>query len=144
MAKNLAFFDSNILIAASISGHIHHAASNARLALLQRSGGACASHTLAEAYNTLTAHPKGYGVPPADAALILQQASQTYTLVSLTPKETLRAIEDAALQGLPGGIVYDALLIACARKIDASVIYTNNVKHFCRIAPNLASRIREP
>jgi predicted nucleic acid-binding protein len=144
MTKNLAFFDSNVFIAASIHGHVHHAASNARLALLQRSGGACASHTLAEAYNTLTAYPKGYGVPAADASRILQQASELYTLVSLTPKETLRAIEDAALQGLTGGIVYDAILIACARKIDARAIYTNNVKHFKRIAPDLASRIHEP
>jgi predicted nucleic acid-binding protein len=144
MAKNLAFFDSNVLISASISGHVHHAASHARLALLRRSGGACASHSLAEAYNTLTAYPKGYGIPAADASRILQQVSELYTLVSLTSKETLEAIENAALLGLTGGIVYDALLIACARKIDARVIYTNNVKHFRRIAPDLTSRIHEP
>lgn len=144
MAKTLAFFDSNVLIAASIPGHIHHNAANARLALLQRGGGACASHSLAEAYNTLTGHPKGYGVPPVDAARILQQASKVYTLVALTPKETLRALEDAAQRGLTGGIVYDALLLACARKVGAGVIFTSNYKHFRQIAPDLAARIREP
>ena len=144
MATTLAFFDSNVLVAASISGHPHHEASNARLALLQRGGGACATHTLAEAYNTLTAYPKGYGVSPAEAALILQEASSVYTLVALTAKESLRAILDAARRGLTGGIVYDALLIACARKIDAKVVYTNNVGRFRLIAPDLTGKIREP
>ena len=144
MAKNLVLFDSNVLIAASIPGHIHHDVSNARLALLQRGGGACASHSLAEAYNALTGHPKGYGVPAAYAVRILKQVSKIYTLVALTPKETLQAIEDAALRGLGGGIIYDALIVACARKVNARVIYTNNVKHFRQIAPDLADRIHEP
>ncbi len=143
MAKNLAFFDSNVLIAASISGHPNHKTSHARLALLQHGGGACASHTLAEAYNIFTGYPNGYGIPPAEAALILQQASSMYTLVALTAKETLRAIEGAAQFGVAGGI-YDALLVACARKVEAKVIYTSNVKHFRLIAPDLIPLIREP
>jgi predicted nucleic acid-binding protein len=45
---------------------------------------------------------------------------------------------------LSGGIIYDALLIACARKIDAERIYTWNVRHFQMVAPDLAERIVEP
>jgi predicted nucleic acid-binding protein len=144
MEKSLAFFDSNVLIAASIPGHIHHQHSSARLATLQHGGGACAAHSLAEVYNTLTNDRKGYSVPPADAARILQHASKTYTFVALTAKETLQAIENIALQGLRGSIIYDALLLACARKIDAKAIYTNNIRHFRLIAPDLASRILLP
>jgi predicted nucleic acid-binding protein len=53
-------------------------------------------------------------------------------------------LEAAASHGLVGAIIYDALLIACARKAEAKWIFTNNHKHFRRIAPDLASRIIEP
>jgi predicted nucleic acid-binding protein len=46
--------------------------------------------------------------------------------------------------GLPGGQVYDALLLACARKSGADAIYTWNLKHFRQLAPDLAKRIRTP
>jgi predicted nucleic acid-binding protein len=56
----------------------------------------------------------------------------------------MRALERAATDELQGGIVYDALLMACARKIEARWIFTNNYKHFRRVAPDLAARIVEP
>ena len=143
MAKALEFFDSNVLVAASLPEHVHHEASIARLSPLSRGGGACAAHSLAETYNTLT-RVKGYQVPTADAARIIQYASRTYTIVTLTADETLEAIEDAALRGFEGPIIYDALLLACARKVKAKSIYTSNIRHFRRIAPDLASRIFEP
>jgi predicted nucleic acid-binding protein len=46
--------------------------------------------------------------------------------------------------GLAGGIVFDALLLACARKVDAERIYTWNVRHFRMVAPDLAERIVTP
>jgi predicted nucleic acid-binding protein len=144
MAKTIGFFDSNILIAASVPSHPHHSESLARLALLQEGSGACSAHTLAEVYNILTKHPKGYGIPPADAVAIVTHATNTYRLVSLTPTETFRMIEDAGQRGLRGSLIYDALLIACARKISADIIYTSNVRHFRQIAPDLASRIVLP
>jgi predicted nucleic acid-binding protein len=49
-----------------------------------------------------------------------------------------------ANDGITGGAVYDALQLACARKIAAERIYTFNVRHFERIAPALASRIVAP
>jgi len=141
--ERLIFFDSNILIAATLSGHPHHEASSARLAPLQRGGGALAAHSLAEIYTTLT-RASTYRIPAADAMRILQHAAKIYRVVTLTAAETLHTIEDVAAQGLTGPIVYDALLLACARKIDARIIYTSNTKHFRRLAPDLAARIREP
>jgi len=41
-------------------------------------------------------------------------------------------------------MIYDALLLACARKCGADVIYTFNTDHFVRIAPDLAERIQAP
>ena len=133
-----------MLVAATLPFHIHHAAANHRLAQLQRDGGACSTHTLAEAYTNLTRVSKGYGMSPSDALHILEYVQKTFTLVTLTPREYLQTIDSVAKQNLIGAIVYDALLVACARKIKARHIYTNNLKHFRRVAPDLADRIREP
>lgn len=141
--ERLIFFDSNILVAATLSGHPHHEVSSARLAPLQQGGGALAAHSLAETYTTLT-RASTYRIPPEDAMRILQLAAKTYRVVTLNAAETIHAIENAAAHGFAGPIVYDALLLACARKVNARVIYTSNTKHFRRIAPDLASRIREP
>ncbi len=144
MAKEITFFDSSILIAASLPEHPHHPASNSLLASLPHGGGACASHTLAETYNTLTKYPGGYGIPPEVALSVIQHASKSYKLISLTPEETLRTVADVTRLGLIGSVIYDALLLACARKIGAKRIYTFNSKHFRRVAPDLADRILEP
>jgi predicted nucleic acid-binding protein len=144
MDQILGFFDSNVLIAASLPEHVHYAAANARIARLSKGGGACAAHTLAEVFNILTRRSAGYGMPPLDASIIVAHAARTYRLISLTGAETARTIEEAARDGHAGGMIFDALLIACARKANARFIYTSNVKHFRRIAPDLAARIVEP
>jgi predicted nucleic acid-binding protein len=140
----LIFFDTNVLIAASVSHHPDHESCSRRMALIQRSGGSCAAHTLAETYSTLTRGGKGYGVPTLAALQIIQDVRDNFTLVSLTANETLHVIRDLAERGLPGPLVYDGLLLACARKVQARTIYTNDVYDFKRIAPDLASRIVEP
>jgi predicted nucleic acid-binding protein len=43
-----------------------------------------------------------------------------------------------------GERIYDALLLACARKSGADVIYTFNSRHFIRVAPDLTDRIQAP
>lgn len=143
MSKAPDFFDTNLLVAATISTHLHHAASNSRLAQLAVNGGACGVHTLAEAFTTLTKRNR-YGIPPADATRVLQQVGRTFKIVTLNASEYLRTIESASLLGISGAIVYDALLVACARKAGAKFIYTYNVGHFKRVAPDLADRILEP
>ena len=144
MDQILGFFDSNVLIAASLAEHVHYAAASARMARLAKGGGACAAHTLAEVYNTLTRQSSGYGIPSVDASVIVRHVATTYRLITLTGAETVRTIEDAAKDGVAGAMIFDALLIACARKANARFIYTSNVRHFRRIAPDLAARIVEP
>jgi len=143
MTEEFDWFDTNVLVAASIPEHIHHEMSNSRLGRLARRAGACSAHSLAELYTTLT-RPTRYRLPPIDAARIIDHINKTFKVVSLTPAEYVRTIEAAAISGLAGPIVYDALLMATARKIDARTIYTHNIKHFRQVAPDLASRIKEP
>jgi predicted nucleic acid-binding protein len=66
------------------------------------------------------------------------------TLITLQAEEYLNALQDTAERGLSSGKIYDALLLACAGKSDAQVIYTWNLKHFRAIAPHLAERIQNP
>lgn len=43
-----------------------------------------------------------------------------------------------------GGGVYDALIVACARKVEATAIYTYDVSDFRHAAPDLAHIILTP
>jgi predicted nucleic acid-binding protein len=144
MAKDLEFFDSNVLIAASIPYHVHHAPSIARLSAVRKGAGVCGAHSLAEIYSNLTNRSKGYAVPSLDAARIVDQFTRLFTVVALTPKESRRAIQEAAQLGISGPMIYDCLLLACARKASATRIYTLNPRHFRAAAPDLANRIHEP
>jgi predicted nucleic acid-binding protein len=137
------FFDTSVLVASLIPHHVDHARSLACIQGLRRNGGACGSHTLAEAFNTLT-KKSAYGLSPASVSQLLAQVDRDFTLVSLTPQDTLLAIDSASQRNLSGGIIFDCLLIACARKVNATNIYTSNVRHFRQIAPDLASRIQAP
>lgn len=75
---------------------------------------------------------------------MVQQATETMRVVSLTSEEYFETVQAMADRGLTGGIVYDALLMRCAAKAEADAIYTLNERHFRMIAPDLAERIMEP
>jgi hypothetical protein len=64
--------------------------------------------------------------------------------LTLTGEEYFGAIEHAAERGFTSGRIYDALLLRCAGKVKADIIYTWNLKHFRMIDPRLADRIRTP
>ena len=64
--------------------------------------------------------------------------------MALDEAEYLGAIRELADRGVSGGRVYDALLLACARKSQAGTIYTWDLKHFRQLAPDIADRIRTP
>ncbi len=138
------FFDSNVLIAALVEKHEHHARCRVRLEKLKGGLASCSAHSLAESFNTLTSHRRGYGLDPGEAAGILNDVASSFKLVTLSQREVLRTIEDTALLGLAGAIIYDALIVACARKVDARRIYAMNVKYFRQVAPDLTAHIVEP
>ena len=53
-------------------------------------------------------------------------------------------IGSLAAKGIVGGVVYDALLLACAEKSECDRIYTYNVADFRRLAPRLEKIITAP
>jgi predicted nucleic acid-binding protein len=66
------------------------------------------------------------------------------TVIPLESREYLETIDAISQRGLSGSMVYDALLLACARRAKAKLIYTWNLRHFRAVAPDLAAKIVTP
>ena len=140
----IAFLDTSVLIAASDSGDSRHALSFALLTAATKETTACGAQTLAEVYAVLSRLPGGRRLRPVLVGQMVEQIRGRMTVVPLTVEEYGTTIRHTAQSSLADGIVFDALLLACARKVDAERIYTWNVKHFRMVAPDLAERIVTP
>jgi predicted nucleic acid-binding protein len=101
-------------------------------------------HSLAELFNVLSGRPLPLRLSPLDAAKVVAHLARRFKTISLTASEYVEAVEGLARLGHSGGMIYDALIMACARKAKASRIYTLNPRHFRLVAPDLSSRIIEP
>jgi len=138
------FFDTSVLIAACEAADPRHPSSRSLLAAATPVTAACGTHTLAEVHAVLSRLPGGKKVRPEIAGLLVEQIAARLTVVPLNAEEYLATLRETAHMGLSGGIVFDALLLACARKVGAERIYTWNVRHFRMVAPDLAERIVTP
>jgi predicted nucleic acid-binding protein len=138
------FFDTSVLIGAFWSGHPHHQSSLKLLSAANKRKSACAMHTLAEVYATMTALPVKDVIPPDQALLFVQEVRDRLTVVALSEEEYYNTIERAAALHCTSGRIYDALLLRCAAKVKAETIYTWNLKHFRAISPAQAARIQTP
>lgn len=65
-------------------------------------------------------------------------------MLALSEDEYCDAIQQSAGRGFVSGRIYDALLLRCAAKVKAEVIYTWNVKHFKAIDFQQAHKIQTP
>jgi predicted nucleic acid-binding protein len=138
------FFDTSVLVASFWRDHRDHDASLRRVAAANKKKSACALHTLAEVYSTMTALPIKELLPPDQAFVFVEEVRNRLTIVSLNEAEYAETIQQTAERGLVSGRVYDALLLRCAAKVHAEVIYTWNVKHFRAIDPKQADKVRTP
>jgi hypothetical protein len=111
----IEFFDTSVLIAAGQTTHVHHQQSFARLAAAKKAHSACAVHTLAEVYASMTAIP-------------------------LRPRILPGEIFDFHLSSPGPPPAYHP----ASRGISECSAYTWNLKHFRAIAPHLAERIQNP
>jgi predicted nucleic acid-binding protein len=138
------FFDTSVLIAAFWRGHPQHEPSLKLVSAANNRKSACAAHTLAEVYATMTTLPVKDVIPPDQALLFVGEVRDRFTVITLSADEYYTTIEQTALRGLTSGRIYDALLVRCAAKIKAQTIYTWNLKHFRALSPSEADRIRTP
>jgi predicted nucleic acid-binding protein len=125
--------------------HEQHVRSRAVVEGLAPRQGACALHSLAECYAVLTRMPGPAPTPaPQDVRAALALVRGALTVVPLTAADYEAVLADLASRRLVGGLVYDALILRCASRVGAQTIYTWNDRHFKRLAPGLAERIRTP
>jgi len=139
-----AFFDTSVLVPVFYGDHQHHAASMECFLRFKKKQTCCGAHSLAEVYSSLTRMPGKHRVGGEQAMLFLSDVRERLTIVSLDDEEYFRAIEAAATAGVVGGTIYDALLVYCALKAKAEIIYTWNVKHYGQFGSEAAKRVRTP
>lgn len=140
------FCDTSVLVAAVDAHHIHHGPSLRIVRALSAREGNCSEHSIAECYATLTGAPRAAGrFPPSFVLSTLRDLVKVFTPHGLSPAEYLKVVEECASRGLIGGVIYDAVIFACAQKVDADVLFTWNVDDFKRVAtPDWVRRIQAP
>src|ERR1700732_3058921 len=124
-----AFLDTSVLIAANDSDHPNHLPSLRLLAHATQITTACATHSLAEVYAVLSRMPGGRRQRPEIAGILGDQIVAKITIVPLTAEEYANTIRSAVQAKIAGGTIFDALLLACARKVNPERIYPWNLRH---------------
>jgi predicted nucleic acid-binding protein len=141
------FLDTSVLLAGLVAHHPHHPQASAVLRRIVRGSdqGYIATHSLAETYAVLTRLPLKPAIHPAEAVVMIDKNVVPHCeMVELTAKEYVGLLVTAGKRGRRGGSVYDALILACARKVSPERIYTFNLSDFQRLAPDLSERICSP
>jgi predicted nucleic acid-binding protein len=141
------YFDTTVLVAASVADHPHHAQALAalRAAHGKKKEAHTSGHGLAEYYAVLTRTPFTPPIYPSEAwQLLAENILPCFEIVTLSAKEYKETIRSCAQRGWSGGRVYDALHVRCAQKAACARIYTLNVRHFQQLAPEFADCISTP
>ena len=141
------YFDTSVLVAATVSHHPHHAAGITayRQVVTGRHSGVVSAHGLAETFAVLTRLPLSPMIHPSEAYRIIQETVVAHCKVqTLDEDDYLSILESASSAGLRGGVVYDALHLRSAEKAHCDRVYTFNLSHFTRLAPHLQNKLMRP
>jgi len=131
------FVDTSVLVAAVLDKHDSHARAFVVLDRVQngKDEGFISAHTLAEIYAILTKLPAPFRHSPEQALLSIEEnVIKHFTTSSLSGSDYTVLIREAALAGIQGGTVYDAVLLKSAGKAGVDRIYTLNLRHFQAVA----------
>jgi|SRR5437016_9463614 len=141
------FLDTNVLVAACVADHEHHARA---LPVVQhvhegKTEGFVSAHSILETHAILTRLPRVPRVSSMHAStLIADNIVKHFSVVALTGKEYADLFLKLGQNNVVGGKAYDVLHLACAEKCGADRIYTFNVRDFIQLAAHLTSKITAP
>ena len=142
------FLDTSVLVAAVVTKHDHHSRAFPILDRVQnrKDEGHVSGHSLAEMYSILTKLPAPFRHTPEQALLSIEEnVFKHFHVIALGANDYAPLLREAALSGIQGGTIYDAILLKCAGESGAAEIWTFNLNHFQRIAPkNIVSQIFSP
>ena len=139
-----ALLDTSVFVASFWGDHPDQSVSVRLYKSLAKHEAFCAAHSLAEVYSIMTRLPLKPPIPPDHASLFIQDIVERFTVVALDSNEYIETIQDLAARGLARNLIYDALIVRCARKAGVEHIFTWDIDDFRRIAPDLAPRIQTP
>jgi predicted nucleic acid-binding protein len=127
-----ALLDTSIIVASLDPDEPHHAACDR---LVGRGGHVLHAHALAETFSILTGGRHGRRLAASQAAELLDASVLPFvSLVALTGRETVAALQACEARGVRGGAVYDWLHLAAARKAGAARLITLDAGDFRAIA----------
>ena len=128
------FLDTSVLLAGLVDFGPQSAPAQSLLhavAEKQVTGAGTAWHCCLEFFSVSTRLPPEFRVSPADAARLLEEeVFGRMTVHDLPGADRLPMIRSAARERTAGGRVYDAHIAEMARAAGASVIVTDNRRHF--------------
>jgi len=140
-------FDTSVLVAGIVEAHPLHDRS---LPWLKKAKGGnleylVGAHSLAELYAVLSALPTSPRIGPRLAWQLVRENVEAHArVISLSGKDYAGTIGTLADREMPGGIVYDALIVKAAQKAHAEKLLTLNPKDFLRVWPEGAGVIASP
>lgn len=137
-------FDSSALIGAFVESHPKHKSALSFLLKAKRNEFELfvASHSLLEIYSVLTSAPFKPRITPKIAKLLIENnINNLARIIYLTDKEYFRLIEKLSDLNISGGIVYDALIVECAKKAKVDEILTLNTKDFIHLTTDLSIKV---
>ena len=133
MAVNI-FLDTSVLLAGLVDFGPQSAPAQSVLhAVAEKTvaGPGTAWHCCLEFFSVATRLPPEFRLSPADAAHLLQQeVFARMSVFDLPPRDRQPMLNAAAQDGTAGGRIYDAHIAEIARAAGASVIVTDNRRHF--------------
>ena len=137
------FFDTSVLVPVFYARHPQHS-SSARVFLAAGKDDFCALRTLGEIYATLTGLPLRPRITGPEGLKIVQQVRERLTLVTLSEREYVSALETASARAIVGSAVYDVFIAHCALKAGAEILLTWNVRDFRRFGSAIAPLVKTP
>jgi predicted nucleic acid-binding protein len=128
------FLDTSVLLAGLVDFGPQSAPAQSLLhavAEKQVAGAGTAWHCCLEFFSVATRLPPEFRLAPPDAARLLdQEVFGRMTVHDLPAADRLPMIKAAAREGIAGGRVYDAHIAEVASTAGATVIVTDNRRHF--------------
>lgn len=140
----MIFVETSVLIASWQETHTHHQQSFDLVQSLSSTIACTSIHCVVEMFSVMTRMPPPLRVSSSEAMRLVDQTRTLLSVLSLDTTKAFEALNSFVERNLGGGMVYDAMILACARNADSQKIYTWNKKHFDKIAPDLCDRIMLP
>ena len=130
----MIFLDTSVLVAGLIDFGPASAPSQAVMhAVAERTIPVAGTswHCCLEFYSVATRLPPEFRLAPADAAQLLrEEVFGRLSVTDLPPADRAELLRTAVQDGVTGGRIYDAHIAEVARAAKATVIVTDNRRHF--------------